>query len=66
MSSIVKNAAIIGAEPGGLATAIALCKRRINVRGYEQVKKFCSVGAGLGTMPNGFNLEAIEPCFVED
>ena len=66
MSSIVKNVAVISAEPGSLATAIDLCKQRINVWGYEQVKKFRSVGAGLGMMPNGFNLEAIEPCFVED
>ena len=66
MSSIVKNVAIIGAELGGLATAIALRKQGINVRVYEKARKFRPVGAGLGMMPNGFNsLEAIEPGLVK-
>ena len=67
MSSIVKNVAIVGAGPGGLATAIALRKQGINVQVYEQAQQFRPAGAGLGIMPNGFNsLEAIKPDLVKE
>lgn len=66
MSSIVKNVAIIGAGPGGLATAIALRQQGINVQIYEKAQQFRPAGAGLGMMPNGFNsLEAIDPRLVK-
>ncbi len=67
MSIAVKNVAIIGAGPGGLACAIALRKQGINVQVYEKAKKFRPAGAGLGLLPNGFNaLEAIDPDLVTD
>lgn len=63
---IVENIAIIGAGPGGLATAIALRKQGFNVQVYEKAQEFRPAGTGLGLVPNGLNcLEAIEPGIVE-
>lgn len=63
---IVEKVAIIGAGPGGLATAIALRKQGFDVQVYEQAKEFRPIGTGLGLLPNGLNcLEAIEPGIVE-
>ncbi|OZH52263.1 hypothetical protein AFK68_25510 [Hydrocoleum sp. CS-953] len=50
---VVEKVAIIGAGPGGLATAIALRKQGIDAHVYEKARDFRPVGAGLGLMPNG-------------
>ena len=58
--------AIIGAGPGGLATAIALQKQGFDVQVYEKAQEFRPAGTGLGLLPNGLNcLEAIEPGLAE-
>ena len=63
---IVENVAIIGAGPGGLATAIALQKQGFNVQVYEKAQEFRPAGTGLGLLPNGLNcLDAIAPGIVE-
>ena len=67
MSIAVKNVAIIGAGLGGLACAIALRKRGVDVQVYEKAKDFRPVGGGLGLFPNGLNfLKLIDPGIVED
>ncbi|MDJ0514830.1 MAG: FAD-dependent monooxygenase [Trichodesmium sp. MO_231.B1] len=59
---IVEKVAIIGAGPGGLATAIALRKQGIDAHVYEKAREFSPVGGGLGLVPNGLRcLDAIEP-----
>jgi salicylate hydroxylase len=63
---IVDKIAIIGAGPGGLATALALRKHGFDVQVYEKAKEFRPAGTGLGLMPNGLNcLEGIESGIVE-
>ncbi|MBD2516035.1 FAD-dependent monooxygenase [Nostoc sp. FACHB-973] len=63
---IVKKVAIVGAGPGGLATAIALKSQGINVEVYEKAQEFRPAGTGLGLAPNGLNaLDAIAPGIVE-
>lgn len=63
---IVERVAIIGASPGGLATALGLRKQGFDVQLYEKAQEFRPAGTGLGLMPNGLNcLEAIEPGIVE-
>ncbi|MDF5707148.1 MAG: NAD(P)/FAD-dependent oxidoreductase [Nostoc sp. S4] len=64
--AIVKKVAIIGAGPGGLATAIALKNQGIDVQVYERAQQFRPAGTGLGLAPNGLNaLDAIAPGIVE-
>ncbi len=59
---IVKKVAIIGAGPGGLATAIALRKQGIDAHVYEKARGFRPVGGGVGLVSNGLRcLDAIEP-----
>ncbi|NEQ36849.1 MAG: NAD(P)-binding protein [Okeania sp. SIO3I5] len=59
---VVEKVAIIGAGPGGLATAIALRKQGIDAHVYEKAREFRPVGTGLGLMPNGLRcLDAIQP-----
>ncbi|OZH52268.1 hypothetical protein AFK68_25500 [Hydrocoleum sp. CS-953] len=59
---VVEKVAIIGAGPGGLATAIALRKQGIDAHVYEKAREFRPVGGGLGLVPNGLRcLDAIEP-----
>lgn len=63
---IAENVAIIGAGPGGLATAIALQQQGFNVQVYEKAQEFRPAGTGLGLLPNGLNcLDAIAPGIVE-
>ncbi|OZH52261.1 FAD-binding monooxygenase [Hydrocoleum sp. CS-953] len=63
---VVEKVAIIGAGPGGLATAIALRKQGIDAHVYEKAREFCPVGAGLGLQPNGLRcLDAIKPGIVD-
>lgn len=62
---IAENVAIIGAGPGGLATAIALQKQGLDVQVYEKAQEFRPAGTGLGLLPNGLNcLNAIKPGIV--
>ncbi|MEH2069617.1 MAG: NAD(P)/FAD-dependent oxidoreductase [Nostoc sp.] len=64
--AIVKKVAIVGAGPGGLATAIALKSQGIDVQVYERAQQFRPAGTGLGLAPNGLNaLNAIAPGIVE-
>ncbi|MDZ8239035.1 MAG: NAD(P)/FAD-dependent oxidoreductase [Nostoc sp. ChiQUE01a] len=63
---IVEKVAIIGAGPGGLATAIALQSQGVDVQVYEKAQEFRPAGTGLGLAPNGLNfLDAIAPGIVE-
>ncbi|WP_445635460.1 FAD-binding domain-containing protein [Nostoc sp. DSM 114161] len=63
---ILEKVAIVGAGPGGLATAIALQNQGIDVRVYEKAQEFRPAGTGLGLAPNGLNfLDAIAPGIVE-
>ncbi|WP_138501213.1 FAD-dependent oxidoreductase [Nostoc sp. PA-18-2419] len=63
---IIKKVAIIGAGPGGLATAIALKSQGVDVQVYERAQQFRPAGTGLGLAPNGLNaLNAIVPGIVE-
>ncbi|GGA48075.1 NAD(P)/FAD-dependent oxidoreductase [Okeania sp. KiyG1] len=63
---VVNKVAIIGAGPGGLATAIALRKKGIDAHVYERAKEFRPVGAGLGLQVNGLKcLDAIQPGIVD-
>lgn len=65
-NKLVENAIIIGAGIGGLAAALALRKKGIEVQVYEKAKQLLPVGAGLTLFPNGLNtLEAIAPGIVE-
>jgi salicylate hydroxylase len=65
-SPIVEKVAIIGAGPGGLATAIALYKQGFDVHVYDKAQEFRPAGTGLGLAPNGLNcLNVIEPGIVE-
>lgn len=62
----VEKIAIIGAGPGGLATAIALRNKGFDVQVYEKAQEFRPAGTGLGLTPNGLNfLEAMSPGIVE-
>lgn len=45
--------AIVGAGIGGLAAALALLRRGIEVRLYEQARELREVGAGVQITPNG-------------
>ncbi|MGD1809733.1 FAD-dependent oxidoreductase [Dapis sp. BLCC M126] len=66
MKKTVEKVAIIGAGPGGLATAIALRKQGIDARVYERAGEFRPVGAGVGLHPNGLRcLDAIKPGIVD-
>ncbi|MGD1700725.1 FAD-dependent oxidoreductase [Dapis sp. BLCC M229] len=63
---IVEKVAIIGAGPGGLATAIALREQGIDAHVYEKAREFRPIGAGVGLHPNGLRcLDAIKPGIVD-
>lgn len=65
MNKTVEKVTIIGAGPGGLATAIALRKQGIDAHVYEKATEFRPVGAGLALRVNGLRcLDAIEPGIV--
>jgi 2-polyprenyl-6-methoxyphenol hydroxylase-like FAD-dependent oxidoreductase len=52
----MKQGIIIGAGIGGLTTAIALAKKGINVKIYEQAAEIKEVGAGIWVAPNGLKV----------
>ncbi|WP_158258495.1 FAD-dependent monooxygenase [Rhodopila globiformis] len=57
--------AIIGAGLGGLASAIALRKRGVDVQVFERARELRPIGAGLTLAPNGLKaLNAIDPDIV--
>ncbi|MDJ0514833.1 MAG: FAD-dependent monooxygenase [Trichodesmium sp. MO_231.B1] len=63
---VVEKVAIVGAGPGGLATAIALRKQGIDAHVYEKAREFRPIGAGVGLHPNGLRcLDAIKPGIVD-
>lgn len=52
----MKQGIIIGAGIGGLTAAIALAKKGINVKIYEQATEIREVGAGILVAPNGLKV----------
>jgi len=52
----MKQGIIIGGGIGGLTTAIALAKKGINVKIYEQATEIKEVGAGIWVAPNGLKV----------
>ncbi|WIX83624.1 FAD-dependent monooxygenase [Amycolatopsis carbonis] len=48
--------AVVGGGIGGLTAALALLRRGLDVRLYEQAPAFTEVGAGVGLTPNGHRL----------
>jgi salicylate hydroxylase len=48
--------AIVGGGIGGVAAAVALAARQIDVRVYEQAPQLTEVGAGVVLAPNGLRL----------
>ncbi len=52
----MKKGIIIGAGIGGLTTAIALAKKGIDVKVYEQAAEIKEVGAGIWVAPNGLKV----------
>ncbi|WP_299486718.1 NAD(P)/FAD-dependent oxidoreductase [Acaryochloris sp. IP29b_bin.137] len=62
----LKKVGIIGAGPAGLAIAIALRKKGIEVHIYERAKTFRPIGAGVTLSPNGIrSLAAIDADIVQ-
>ena len=53
---VLNEIIVIGAGIGGLATALSLRKRNINVRVIEQAEKLLDVGAGVQISANGFRV----------
>lgn len=52
----MKKGIIIGAGIGGLTTAIALLKKGVDVKIYEQAPEINEVGAGIWIAPNGMKV----------
>jgi 2-polyprenyl-6-methoxyphenol hydroxylase-like FAD-dependent oxidoreductase len=52
----MKKGVIIGAGIGGLTTAIALAKKGVDVKIYEQAPQINEVGAGIWVAPNGLKV----------
>ena len=55
-NGMVKTANIVGAGIGGLTAAIALARRGISVRVFEQAAEMVEVGAGLQLSPNAMKV----------
>jgi len=51
--TLLRRIIIIGGGLGGLATAIALCRKDFEVNVYEQASALGEVGAGINVGPNG-------------
>jgi salicylate hydroxylase len=47
---------IVGGGIGGIAAAVALCRRGIDVSVYEQAPALTEVGAGVALQPNGIRM----------
>ncbi|KAK7970641.1 mannitol 1-phosphate dehydrogenase [Apiospora saccharicola] len=59
--------AILGAGIGGLALAIGLIKRGVDVTVYEAADAFSTVGAGIGFGPNSLNaIDLIDSRFRQE
>jgi salicylate hydroxylase len=56
MSTSPLRVAIVGGGIGGVAAAIALLRRGIVVRVYEQASALTEVGAGVALQPNGIRM----------
>lgn len=54
----MKEGIIIGAGIGGLTTAIALLRKGIKIKIYEQASEVNEVGAGIWVAPNGMKVYA--------
>jgi salicylate hydroxylase len=50
------RAVIVGGGIGGMAVAVALAQRGVDVRVYEQAPRLAEVGAGVVLAPNGLRL----------
>lgn len=48
--------AIVGGGIGGVAAAVALARRHVDVRVYEQARQLGEVGAGVVLAPNSLRL----------
>ncbi|KAF7522892.1 hypothetical protein G7054_g11988 [Neopestalotiopsis clavispora] len=60
------NIAILGAGIGGLALAIGLIKRGVQVTVYESAEAFSMIGAGIGLGPNSLTaMDIIDKRFRE-
>jgi salicylate hydroxylase len=53
MAGRKSSVAIVGGGIGGLAAALALLKRGIDVELYEQAPEIREIGAGIQIAPNG-------------
>lgn len=56
MGSTGLRAVIVGGGIGGVAAAVALARRGIDVRVYEQARELTEVGAGVVLAPNSLRL----------
>jgi len=50
------RALVVGGGIGGMAAAVALIRRGIEVRVYEQAPRLAEVGAGVVLAPNSLRL----------
>lgn len=50
------RALVVGGGIGGIAAAVALTRRGIEVRVYEQAARLAEVGAGVGITPNSLRV----------
>jgi 2-polyprenyl-6-methoxyphenol hydroxylase-like FAD-dependent oxidoreductase len=56
MSTSPLRVAVVGGGIGGVAAAVALLQRGIDVRLYEQAPALAEVGAGVAIQPNGVRM----------
>jgi len=56
MSTIPLRVAIVGGGIGGVAAAVALLRRGLDVHLYEQAPALAEVGAGVAIQPNGVRM----------
>ena len=56
MSTAPLRVAVVGGGIGGVATALALHRRGLDVRLYEQAPELKEVGAGVAIQPNGVKM----------
>jgi salicylate hydroxylase len=56
MSTSQLHVAVVGGGIGGVAAAVALIRRGVEVRLYEQAPALAEVGAGVAIQPNGVRM----------